>query len=75
MGGNKILVSIARRRDVLEADEARGASAEELGEPVYRFHAGKKIPEWKVDEGRIDIVSAAEYLRPLMGEYMSKLGL
>ena len=71
LAGQKITVRILRKRDISENDH--GISAKELNEPVYKEHSGRRLLEWTVDEGSFDLVNAAEYLRPLIGIYISRL--
>jgi len=69
LAGQKITVRILRKGDISD----QKLSAKEQYEPVYKNHSGRKLLEWTVDEGHVDLVAAAEYLRPLVNEYIPKI--
>jgi DNA invertase Pin-like site-specific DNA recombinase len=64
LGGERLTVSIARRRDALEQGE--GPMPKNLDEPLYREASGQKFVEWKIEgDWNFNLDVIAQYLQPL----------
>jgi site-specific DNA recombinase len=63
--GERLTISIARRADVV--DSAKGLTAKQLNEPLYRTVQNQQVVDWKVEgDWHLNLDAIAQYLRPLV---------
>jgi DNA invertase Pin-like site-specific DNA recombinase len=63
--GERLTISIARRADVV--DSAKGLTAKQLNEPLYRRVQNQQVVDWKVEgDWHLNLDAIAQYLKPLV---------
>lgn len=70
--GEKLTISIARKRD---ADEGEGPAPKNLDEPLYPTVQNRKVPDWKIEgDWNFNLDAIAQYIQPLV-KLNNRIGL
>ncbi len=64
--GERLVVSIKRKRDLIETGEQEGPLPGKLDDPVYRVVRNRKVADWVIKGyWNLNLDATAQYIRPL----------